>query len=272
MKTKEQILDTITELITKSEDGKSTIESDIVRRSKSNLVTMLSISHKIEITDLTKIINAEKDKDPILRDPALDIICDNIDYDIIFYSDKTELIIIRTKNEVQEFGEISQLQLTESLITVSSPIVNISDFAMLNGLSEACVLNDALNLKYIDIDVYLDNFKLPLTAFPSSTPYSFIVDCEPYKGFTIKIDDDIQTYTDIVSFEVDVYDDRVLFNPLIWIDHNNNSNDNGTVILSIKDGIEFLRDILTSPYMKIKKGNVLMTVETGINYDFFRQE
>ncbi len=227
---------------------------------------------KVTLTDLSQIKNTELDKDPMLRDPALDIVCDNIDYDIIFYTEKTELVIVREKNIIQDYGNTSHIQTTEPVITVSSPIVNISDFAALNGLSPACVLDDVLNLKYIDVDVYLDNFRLPITSFPCFVPYSFNVDSDPCRNFSIRMQDKIQSFKDIASFEVTVYEDRVIFTPIIWMDHNNNYNENGTVILQLKDGIEFLRDILTTPWMNIKKGIVLMTIETGVNYDFFNQE
>lgn len=272
MKTKKQILDAVKELIAKSDTTK-TIESSIVRRSKSNLITLLSILAKVTLTDLSQIKNTELDKDPMLRDPALDIVCDNIDYDIIFYTEKTELVIVREKNIIQDYGNTSHIQSIEPLITVSSPIVNINDFAMLNGLSKACVLNDVLNLKYIDVEVYLDSFKLPVTAFPSSIPYSFNVDCDPCRSFSIRIQDKIQSFKDIASFSVTVYEDRVIYTPIIWLDRNNNdTNINRNVILSVEDGIVFLREILTNSHLKIKKGSVLMTVETGINYDFFNQE
>ena len=273
MKTKEQILDAVKELITKSEHDKDTIELKIVRRSKNNLSTLLSILAKVTLTDLSQIKNTELDKDPMLRDPALDIVCDNIDYDIIFYTEKTELVIVREKNIIQDYGNTSHIQTTEPVITVNSPIVNISDFAALNGLSTACVLDDVLNLKYIDVNVYLDNFRLPITSFPCSVPYSFSVECDPCRSFSIRMHDKIQSFKDIVSFSVTVYEDRVIYTPIIWLDrNNNNTNINRNVILSVEDGIVFLREILTSSHLKIKKGSVLMTVETGINYDFFKQE
>lgn len=268
MYAKEQILDVIRELTAGTGHAKNPIESEIVRRSKTNLVTLLSILPELDIVDISKIKNTECVKEPIFRDPALDIVSDEIDYDIIFYTDKTELVIVRDSYKVQEYGGISQIQTTEPILTVTSPVVNIDDFATLNGLHNSSVLNDVLNLKYIDAEVFLDSFKLPTTAFPSSVPYSFSVDCDPYKGFNINIDDDIRSYRDIVSFNIDVFEDEIFFAPTSWISRNN-TFENETAILSDKDAVVFLREILTNPSMKVKKGSVLMTAGTGINYAFF---